>query len=566
MKYWLIRASLHETDIMAKPTGKVWDYEGIHLTEGLKGGDVVYLLGTSGDIYAWGFVSKVERYEDKNLTKSLMRVSIRFSEVRARLLPSEKIARSLELARPLSITDTNIVQLKKEEVERLNRLLHSASAELPPAPSEDDSSSTEISPLRRLGYDQAFVLNQPVNLEETRHSEFKEIKGGNPVDTIKNSADEYAVAFLNREGGSIYWGIRNNDRVVVGVSLDDSQKDDVRREVSTKLTQIQPRIPVSSFGIYLHAVLDERGQEISDLYVVEVAVPGGSPYELYATGSGEVYVKTDGTKQKLSFLHLTAEIMRRAELRNAKERGQNDPQQGTADPVIRIEFASLSNRRLLGDSIPLQAILHEPHNPGEIPDLNTNIHPANLLATQTWINTDYWRDIATYAIRHRAYKGIGVAAINTSERLAKNVRIEMECSHSAVSFLRAADMPDFPVREQSVLQIPRWQLAPPSSSVIEPVIRKHDDRWTITIEVGDIQPKATVWADKEFFVKAGVSGPCTLDVQVYADNISQPQRSRLSIDFSIESKPALTLDELKKIEDQHISEVYEQYRRERTES
>ena len=50
-----------------------------------------------------------------------------------------------------------------------------------------------------------FILNQPVSVEETRHYEFKEIKGRNPVDTIKNTVDEYVVAFLNSEGGRIYW-------------------------------------------------------------------------------------------------------------------------------------------------------------------------------------------------------------------------------------------------------------------------------------------------------------------------------------------------------------------------
>ena len=43
--------------------------------------------------------------------------------------------------------------------------------------------------------------------EETRFYEFKEIKGGKPADSITNTADEYAVAFFNREGGRIFWGI-----------------------------------------------------------------------------------------------------------------------------------------------------------------------------------------------------------------------------------------------------------------------------------------------------------------------------------------------------------------------
>src|SRR5262245_52485044 len=97
-----------------------------------------------------------------------------------------------------------------------------------------------------------FVLNEPIFEEETRHCEFKEIKGRNPVDIIKNSADEYVVAFLNSEGGRIYWGIRDSDRVVVGVKLTSSQRDEIRRVVGEKLAQIQPSISPTAFRINFH--------------------------------------------------------------------------------------------------------------------------------------------------------------------------------------------------------------------------------------------------------------------------------------------------------------------------
>ena len=48
-----------------------------------------------------------------------------------------------------------------------------------------------------------FVQDQPVPFEETRLYEFKEVKGRNPAGSITNTADEYAVAFLNSEGGRI---------------------------------------------------------------------------------------------------------------------------------------------------------------------------------------------------------------------------------------------------------------------------------------------------------------------------------------------------------------------------
>jgi hypothetical protein len=48
-----------------------------------------------------------------------------------------------------------------------------------------------------------FVLDQPVDLEESLTCEFKEAKA-QPVQIVSKTVDEYVVAFLNEAGGSIY--------------------------------------------------------------------------------------------------------------------------------------------------------------------------------------------------------------------------------------------------------------------------------------------------------------------------------------------------------------------------
>src|ERR1044072_5633200 len=102
----------------------------------------------------------------------------------------------------------------------------------------------------------SFVINKPVTVEESRFVEFKEVKGTNPIDAIKNTADEYVVAFLNSEGGRIYWGIRDIDRTVVGVRSDARQRDEIRRVVVDKLGQIQPSITPTAYRILFHEIHD----------------------------------------------------------------------------------------------------------------------------------------------------------------------------------------------------------------------------------------------------------------------------------------------------------------------
>ncbi|HYT42304.1 MAG TPA: DNA methyltransferase [Methylomirabilota bacterium] len=156
-----------------------------------------------------------------------------------------------------------------------------------------------------------FIVNQPISIEETRHNEFKEIESTtNPINKIKEQVDEYAIAFLNSEGGQILWGIRDGDRTISGVKLNYKQRDEVRRVVKEKLLTIQPPITTTAFDVELHQVY--QGTEvIPDLYVVQLVVPAVSNRSLYYTSSGKAFVRTDGANKELKGPLLQAEILKR---------------------------------------------------------------------------------------------------------------------------------------------------------------------------------------------------------------------------------------------------------------
>ena len=163
-----------------------------------------------------------------------------------------------------------------------------------------------------------FVQDQPVPFEETRFYEFKEIKGRNPAGSITNASDEYAVAFLNREGGRIFWGVRDKDRITVGVALDERQRDDIRIKVSQKLAAVQPSI-VGHWELEFHNVYDFQEGIVADLWVVELVVPPPQRRDVFYTGSGELFVKTEGGRQKLQGPAATAFILKH--LQNDTETG-----------------------------------------------------------------------------------------------------------------------------------------------------------------------------------------------------------------------------------------------------
>ena len=159
----------------------------------------------------------------------------------------------------------------------------------------------------------SFIVGEKVRLEEGEFIEFKAAQGHNPTGAIKNHADEYAVAMLNAAGGDIFWGIRDEDGVVLGMKLTWNQRDQIRQAVSEKLREIKP--PISRFyRLEFYPTHNKERQAISDCWIVRLNVLPGSPLELYATGGDEVFVKTEGGKKRLSHMQVVAEIKRRHNL------------------------------------------------------------------------------------------------------------------------------------------------------------------------------------------------------------------------------------------------------------
>src|SRR5438128_590135 len=119
------------------------------------------------------------------------------------------------------------------------------------------------------------VKGHRVVLEETREIEFKAMpqNSKNPVSEVVSKVERYVVAFLNAEGGSIFWGIDDNG-IANGVGLDYRLRNDLRTEVSNKLAHIQPSSAWTpgAARVELHPLFGsaDTPDPLGDQYVVEV--------------------------------------------------------------------------------------------------------------------------------------------------------------------------------------------------------------------------------------------------------------------------------------------------------
>jgi len=155
-----------------------------------------------------------------------------------------------------------------------------------------------------------FVLGEPVEFEESISCEFKEVKNQPPIQAIGKVIDEYVVAFLNSEGGSVYWGIRDNDRRVTGVRLSDKMRDELRQVAGQKIGAIAPPIAANTYELPFHKIVSpDDHKPVENVFVVEIAVHALSAPKLFLTGSGEAYRKTLGGTKKFTGAELFTALL-----------------------------------------------------------------------------------------------------------------------------------------------------------------------------------------------------------------------------------------------------------------
>lgn len=99
-------------------------------------------------------------------------------------------------------------------------------------------------------------------------------------------------------------------QIVKGVLLSKRDRDIIDRKLSERVGQMKPYVSADVLEIVYENIMD--GQTIAkDLYVMEIIVkPWGSDI-LLSTSKGDVYIKTEGGKQKLDAQGIQNELKSR---------------------------------------------------------------------------------------------------------------------------------------------------------------------------------------------------------------------------------------------------------------
>lgn len=227
---------------------------------------------------------------------------------------------------------------------------------------------------------------------------------------------------------------------------------------------------------------------------------------------------------------------------------QADTSQQLCDPAIKVEWADVDAQRSLGDCVEIQSAMHAECDekwPGAAP--TADLGGGHRVLTYPQVNNNYWRELGPYLWASAMMCSIDVVLSNTSNRLAKNVRLNFILPKKEGIFLMPkSEFPSKP-RYRDRLMLPRPTLNVPGLFGTE--MRDLEDRYEIEIGIGSIQPKAKSWATAPFCLGSNESRQAEFTATVYADNIGEPQRTTLSLNLEVEQRPALTMDDLRAFRD-----------------
>ena len=213
---------------------------------------------------------------------------------------------------------------------------------------------------------------------------------------------------------------------------------------------------------------------------------------------------------------------------------------------MSLQFADHENRQERGNSMNLSSIAYEEPVP-PLPD--TQVMQLRDIGKSGWrirtpeplIRPDYWREKEEYIRLTNLLRPVAFVIHNQSSTLVQGVRVEIIGSSCGGITVRD-QLPDKPAYRLIDVIPPKIDARLSLQRQTEVVY--HSSQWTLTIHFGNVQPKSSVWADEPFYIGSSAEKSLELEAVIYADNLPDPQKVKLTIEFEIENRPHLTIDDL----------------------
>lgn len=139
-----------------------------------------------------------------------------------------------------------------------------------------------------------YILKEELKKYEDRKTEFKSCKGVFRINIAADIIAPYVSAFLNTEGGILFYGIKDSG-VVEGISLSRKERDQFLLALDMNFQKFNPQIMHEEYQITFKQIKDKGFKDIPDLYVIEFRVNKGKKDSVYFTHKNETYIRRDAS-------------------------------------------------------------------------------------------------------------------------------------------------------------------------------------------------------------------------------------------------------------------------------
>ncbi|KAL0230027.1 hypothetical protein PCE1_003591 [Barthelona sp. PCE] len=162
----------------------------------------------------------------------------------------------------------------------------------------DDKDESSPQQFEEAGKQSSFIYGSRIDVEEDKHHEFKAVQNTRKLRaTVSKLANHYVCAFLNGDGGKIYFGVED-DGNILGVPLSIKQRDDVRLAIDGEINRFLPQVDPFLYTTEFVPVI-RHNPKLQTFVVVITVRKGTAPiYMTNSFGGGSAYIKRDGGIKK----------------------------------------------------------------------------------------------------------------------------------------------------------------------------------------------------------------------------------------------------------------------------
>lgn len=210
-------------------------------------------------------------------------------------------------------------------------------------------------------------------------------------------------------------------------------------------------------------------------------------------------------------------------------------------PNMVLQFADNKNRQELGENINLRSVAYaKPLQP-------INIEKIYYFYLERIgfkdVDKNYLREKEESIRIGKLCQPISLVIQNQSSILAEQVKVEIKGSF--LGGIQVTDeLPHKPAYKRFDIYHSRLNLRSIHSKV---KVKNYGNHWSLSVCFGDVQPKSTMWIDEHFYLGSMSMEHLELEAVIFANNLSEPQSVKLSVDFTIIKKETLTVKDLDKI-------------------